>query len=137
MKKMFIYILLLFLFFLSSCLSEIRDLGAENLNEKVVSAYIIDVTENTYKYDIKIEIKDLNDFLNEFSRITYEKLFGDPEGCEGICIMLVYENDNYEIFDKTYIVEMDSEGNLVNWYNFHVVEVEFYEKLISKYYQIN
>ena len=77
------------------------------------------------------------DFLNEFSRITYEKLFGDPEGCEGICIMLVYENDNYEIFDKTYIVEMDSEGNPVNWYNFHVVEVEYYEKLILKYYQIN
>lgn len=137
MKKMFIYILLLHLFLLSSCLLETRDLGSENLNEKAVNAYIVDVTNYTYEYDIKSEIKDLDKFLNEFSKITYKSLFGDPEGCEGLCIMLVYENNNYEIFDKNYIVEMDSEDNVVNWYNFYVVEDEYYEKLLSKYYQIN
>ncbi|ERJ10866.1 hypothetical protein [Haloplasma contractile] len=134
MKKI---ICLLFIIILTGCGNvSTFSYELESLQEKVISAEIVDVTrpqEDTppgINAIISIGDDDLETMLVDLSNMKIYVTLGRPQRTEGICLKLNYEND-YELICDSVIVSYDHEGNFI--YHKDIYKPEGFDEFISKY----
>jgi|GEM_PF-1908697 len=144
MKKIvFVNLLLLLGVVLSSC-TRSYDFDSENLRNEITKIEIIKLYD--YQGDLypdnekEIEVlmiltEDLkNQFIDDFSLLTFEKYYGTPNNSpKGKCLKFYYDDGTYAyITYYTYLRFSEDGSNFVSTQNIHTSEKDFLD-LIDNY----
>lgn len=131
--KSFVF-LLICVYFLTGCGINYK-YNYSDLERDVKSIEIIEMKNAqlvSYETIKIIESDSTLEFLKEFSNIKFIRVFGDPVGLAGECILFKYDNGNFEIIGKYYISKYNKDNDLIEWKNYYANEQEF-DNLLYKY----
>ena len=78
------------------------------------------------------EKNDLEDFINEFSKIKLTITYGAPGNIDGYCIKLIYNNNNYYLITNNHLEFRDENNKLIKE-NRIKSDVNQFEDLINKF----
>jgi len=130
---------MLYLFILSVILSSCTNKLNYSLDKnEIVSIEIIEF--ESYQQDLIYNIlyvlddNEISNFIEDLSQIDFSKVYGDPYGFSGKCILIQYSNNDYEIIGQKYIERRNINNEVLTWHYYHADEIQFAE-LISKYNQ--
>lgn len=132
-KNVFKILILLLLLFLTGCITKPFKYDLESLEEKVISAEIVEISElyDSVEYDLinKVDDDELSDLLNDLSMIQF--FLDKPRTLSGLALKLNYI-DRYELICNTRIDEYSNNNEWITRKNISVSPDEFNE-LILKY----
>lgn len=135
MIKLKSFILLLtFVYILIGCSNNYK-YNYSDLEINVKSIEIIEIKNSqlvSYETIEIIESDKTLDFLKDFSNIEFIRVYGDPVGLTDECILLRYDNGDFEIIGKYYISKYSKDNELIGWKNYYANEQKF-DDLLYKY----
>lgn len=81
-----------------------------------------------------VDENGIDDFIDNFSKVKFMKVYGDPYGFNGKCILIRYANNDFEIIGQKYIERRNTNNEVVTWHYYHADKNQF-DELINRYYQ--
>lgn len=127
-------LLIIFVYMLTGCDNNYK-FNYSDLEKSVISIEIIEMKNSQlilYESIKKINSDLTLEFLVELSNIEFIRVYGDPVGLTGECILLKYDNGDFEIIGKYYITKYNQDNEPIYWKNNYANEQKF-DKLIYKY----
>jgi hypothetical protein len=79
-----------------------------------------------------LDENEIDDFIDNFSKVKFMKVYGDPHGFDGKCILIRYINNDFEIIGQKYIERRNINNEVVSWHYYHADKNQF-DELINIY----
>lgn len=134
MKKItYIFYLCALSVFLSCCTN-----GFSYSVDKIEIASIEIIEYDNYQQNVTyhtlyvLNSDEISNFIDDFSKIDFSRVYGDPYGFSGKCILIKYLNDDYEIICQKYIERRNIDNEVLTWHYYHADESKFQE-LLDRY----
>lgn len=133
MKKIFMFILLVIIIFLTGCTNDrIYYYNCGQMKEKIIRIDIVEMFGHSdRKYNEYIETLDdklIDEFLKDLSEIKFTKPWGisNPRFPNGIAFLIYYSEGTFDVINisSTY-------GDILELW----CDIEDYDKLVKKYYK--
>lgn len=131
MKKICLFFFLLTLPFLAACQGD-YSLMYEDIDQ-ISSIEIVDVSGVEIESLLLIDPSLYEEFLQGLSSLNFHNVFGEPPTPGGVCVKIVYTNNDYEVFNHYGSYKIHSAEQSVS-HGWRVCDEEEFNDWIDVYY---